>query len=64
MCVMALSVGAKQKFILTPVVACSGPDDFNHRHKTPSKKPLQVYSDGEFVYLKNVFVGGACLISG
>ena len=60
MCVMALSVGAKQKekLILTHVVACSNPDGFNHRHKAPSKKPLQVYYDGEFVYLQNACVGG------
>lgn len=60
MCVMALSVGAmqKEKLILTPVAACSNPDGFNHRHKTLSKKPLQVYYDDVFVYLQNAFVGG------
>ena len=60
MCVIALSVGAKQKekLSLIPIVACSSPDGYNHRHKAPSKKPLQVYCDDAFVYLQNAIVGG------
>lgn len=58
MCIIALSVGAKQKekFFLTSAVSCScSPDNYYNRHKAPSKKSLQVYYDGEFVYLQNAF---------
>lgn len=59
MCVMALSVGAKQKekLNLIPAAACSYPDGYNHRHKTPIKKQLQVFYDEKFVYLQNAIVG-------
>lgn len=33
------------------------PGNWSDRHKTPSKKRLQVYYDGEFVYLQNALGG-------
>lgn len=66
MCVIALSVGAKQKekLSLIPIVACSSPDGYNHRHKAPSKKPLQVYCDRCICVFAECDCGGAYLIFG
>lgn len=61
MCILVLGMHASQlkQVNLKPIVFCEGhPGSWQDRHKTPSKKPLQVCYDGEFVYLQNAFVGG------
>lgn len=61
MCIFVLGMHARQqkKLNLEQVVFCeSNPGNWQERHKSPSKKPLQVYYDGEFLYLQNAYVGG------
>ncbi len=67
MCIFVLGMHAKElkKLSLEQVALCeSHPGSWQNRHKAPGKKPLQVYCDGEFVYLQNAIVGGAYLVSG
>ena len=61
MCIFVLGMHAKElkKLSLEQVALCeSHPGSWQNRHKAPGKKPLQVYCDGEFVYLQNAIVGG------
>lgn len=61
MCIFVLGMHARQqeRINLNPVAFCENhPSNWQERHKSPSKKPLQVCYDGEFVYLQNAFVGG------
>ena len=67
MCIFVLGMHARQqqKINLEQIVFCeSHPGSWQDRHRAPGKKSLQVYYDGEFVYLQNAFVGGAYLIFG
>lgn len=60
MCIMALSIGAKQKeklVLISDANSFCSPDYYNHRHKAPNVRPLQVYYDGGFVYFQNAYVG-------
>lgn len=60
MCIMALSIGAKQKEKLVLISVANSfcsPDYYNHRHKAPNVGPLQVYYDGGTVYFQNAYVG-------
>jgi len=61
MCIFVLGMHARQqqKINLEQIVFCeSHPGSWQDRHRAPGKKSLQVYYDGEFVYLQNAFVGG------
>lgn len=60
MCLMVLSIGAKQKEKLVLISVANSfcsPDYYNRRHKAPNVGPLQVYYDGGFVYFQNAYVG-------